>query len=326
MICRDIQNRQCLRMLRVLFDSGSDSTLIHANCLPPGANPSLLKEPIVANTTAGTMKSKRQVWMANIILPEFDKHRHIDHCHAIVFDAPCNYDVILGRDVLAKIGMDVLFSTGTVRWMGIEIPMHEKGFRNKPATTFLQLYNDFHHEEEDDPWEEWWKEQPGEDDDVEDLFMSDMGKEGHGYKSHTIKEAKYEAVDPREAAAKQTHLTPKQQADLLQIFQQAETLFDGQLKKYPHRQFHLTLEKEAKPFCTRPYAVPLAHHEVFKKELEHLCAIGVLERCGASERAAGTFIIPKKDGRVRWISDFRRLNKYLRRRVYPLPIISEVLQ
>jgi hypothetical protein len=103
MIVRDIQNRQCLRLLKVLFDSGSDSTLVHANCLPPGANPALLKEPVFAHTTAGTMKSKRTVWMANMILPEFDKHRQIDHCNAIVFDAPCNYDVIMGRDVMAKI-------------------------------------------------------------------------------------------------------------------------------------------------------------------------------------------------------------------------------
>jgi hypothetical protein len=37
--------------------------------------------------------------------------------------------------------------------------------------------------------------------------------------------------------------------------------------------------------------------------------IEVLEKCGASEWGAGSFIIPKKDGRVRWVSDFRQLNK-----------------
>jgi Retroviral aspartyl protease len=212
MIAREIQQgRQCLCLLRVLVDTGSDSTLLHANCLPPGANPMLLDQPVIANMTAGTMKSKRQVWVANMILPEFDKHWHIDQCKAIVFDALCNYDIILGRDVIAKIGMDVLFSTGTIRWMDKEIPMHEPGFWHNPASTFLQLYNDLHHQEDDDPWEDWWRQYLGSDDlDVTEMFMSDMGDDGLGYKSRTIKEAKYEAVDPREAADKQTHLSQQE--------------------------------------------------------------------------------------------------------------------
>ncbi len=135
-----------------------------------------------------------------------------------------------------------------------------------------------------------------------------------------ILDAKYEKVSIDEEVEKQEHLNSQQRAELHRVLSKFEKLF------YPHRKFHFDLPPDAKQKQSRPYAIPRIHLEAFKKELMHLVAIGVLSPQGASEWGSPTFITPKKDGRVRWVSDLQELNKVIRRKQYPLPIIQDILK
>ncbi|CAJ1935329.1 unnamed protein product [Cylindrotheca closterium] len=105
----------------------------------------------------------------------------------------------------------------------------------------------------------------------------------------------------------------------------SDKTFDGQLGHYKHEKVHLELIENAQPVFSKAYSVPKQHGPAFLKELKHLQEIAVLEQTGPSEWASPTFIIPKKDSRVRWISHLRQLNKNVKRKVYPLPLIDDIV-
>jgi hypothetical protein len=110
------------------------------------------------------------------------------------------------------------------------------------------------------------------------------------------------------------------------VLKDFSNLIDGTLGVYPPRKFHIDVMPGAKPKHVRPYAVARIHLEAFKKELDHLVVIGVLSPTGASEWGSPTFITPKKDGRIHWVSDLRELNKVVLMKQYPLPIIQDILK
>ncbi len=72
--------------------------------------------------------------------------------------------------------------------------------------------------------------------------------------------------------------------------------------------------------------MPKVNKETIIKEVERLCQLGVLKRQPASEWASPSFIIPKKDKTVRFLSEFWKVNKRLVRKPFSIPKISTVLQ
>jgi hypothetical protein len=188
-----------------------------------------------------------------------------------------------------------------MEWFDCSIPLHSPG--GLDLNEFDAMENIFHIQVKDEIFGEDWL----------------------GCFTMEILDAKYEKTDVVEVVKGLTHLNAHQKADLLQVLQENNKMFDGTLGVYSHKKVHIDIDPNAKPVHSRPYSVPRIHLKTFKKELDHLVRIGVLAAQQESEWASPSFIIPKKDSRVCWISNLCQLNKVIRRKQYPLPIITYIL-
>ena len=196
-----------------------------------------------------------------------------------------------------------MYSTKTVNWFENQIPMRDPHqMTNRECLAMADAIEVQH----------------------EDAFIGEEWLDS--FLAAPILGAKYEKLNIREFILGLNHLNREQKDDIEKLLTKHEKLFDGTLGLYPHKKVQIEIDPEAKPVHSRPYAVPIVHRDVFRKELENLVKRGVLSRTGESEWASPSFIIPKKDGRVRWISDLRALNKVIKRKQYPLPIIQDVLK
>ena len=290
------------KLFRVLFDSGSSATLIKKASLPKGTVPRKLKNPKSLRTLAGKLSTDSVASLNDIQLPEFDKNVHVAKQRALIFDnLNCKYDIIFGTNFLSKTGLKLDYDKGEMQWIDNVLPMRPPN--GLTSSDFKEMEESYYVQLEDEILGEDW--------------LSCYATE--------ILDAKYDKTDITETVSGLTHLNSSQQRDLLEVLKKNSCVFDGSLGRYPHKQFHIELEPYAKPIHTRPYTVPRIHLSMFKKELDHLVELGVLVPQNESEWASLVYH-PKKDGRVRWISDLRQLNKVIKRKQYPLPIITDILR
>ena len=83
---------------------------------------------------------------------------------------------------------------------------------------------------------------------------------------------------------------------------------------------------DEKPYHAKPFPVPHSQEKKLREEIDRLIKFGVLRKINRSEWAAPMFTIPKPDGSLRSLADFRELNKRIKRKPFPLPKISDMLQ
>ena len=275
------------KTIKILLDSGASKTLVIASLIQKlRVTPAEARWSTMAGTftTHGTTKIQ-------FSMPEFFEKRLIEH-EVHISKQLSNYDMIIGRDLLHEVGIDIKFSTKTMEWDDVSIPMKDI---DATAESVCQI--------EDPPF-----------------ITADTER------MKRILDAKYEKANLEELVEKECkHLTEEERVALLELLHKYEELFDGTLGHWSGEDYNIELKPGVTPYHARPFPIPRAYEQTLRMEVERLCKIGVLKKVNRSEWAAPTFIIPKTDKTVRFISDFRELNKRIKRKPFPLPKIQDLM-
>ena len=242
------------------------------------------------NTAAGIMTTNKRTKL-QFMLPELSETKLIEWKMHIVENENMNYDIILGRDILEQLEIIIDFKDKQITWDEISVPM-----RTKDALKYEGYF----------------------------IHDSEIIAEATA-RTTKILDAHYEAADIDEIIATCHNLDDIQKQQLKDLLIEFKDLFDGTLGTWKDQQINIETKEGAKPYHAKAFPIPKSREETLKKEISRLCQIGVLKKVNHSEWAAPAFVIPKKDGSVRFISDFRELNLRIKRKPYPIPKISDLM-
>jgi len=275
--------------IKALLDSGASGSMVDKKFTQKLRVKATSNKGTQWSTPGGKLTTTETV-KAQFTIPELHDDRLIEwKLH--VAEKLGNYDMIIGRDILEFLKIDIKFSERQITWDHHELP-----FKPYAAT----------------PRDAYHVREPRVVHDAEKRVQK-------------ILDASYEAADLKDICQKHTHLEKEQQQKLLSLLKKYEVLFDGKLGTWKGEQVELELQPDATPYHAKPFPIPRIHEDTIRNEVNRLVELGVLKKVNRSEWAAPTFIIPKKNKTVRFISDFRELNKRIKRKPYPIPNIQEML-
>jgi len=232
------------------------------------------------------------------MLPEYHTHRLIEWDMYVDDNTSLTtYDMIIWRDLMYSIGMDLIFSANLMRWDNATVPMRD---------------NSIFEENSPNPFEELLS--------MHDPITTEAER------IQRILDIKYAPADLNQVVQDCTHLTDTEKSALGKLLAKYQDLFDGTLGTWDTEPIELELRPDAKPYHAKPYPVPHSQEKKLKAEIERMCAHGVLRKVNRSEWGFPAFTIPKKDGTLRSIADLRELNKRIKRKPFPIPKIQDMLQ
>ena len=297
-----INGHDKLIFMRTLADSGSSATLIADSSLPCQV-PLQKEKRILFSTVNGIKECISSCQLYDVCFPELAPHRKFKCIKAYIFHDPKPaYNIILGRDIMDPAEFIINFETKEIQWHEFSVSFKKRHYWNNVDK--VHMYMDY-------------IKQPSTVKALDAIEALTVEK---------IVSAKYEPTAVEDIANHSTNLNPEQKKKLSEFLSEFKDLFQGKLGCFRAKKVHIQLKEGHKPYHGKPFPVPHIHKDVVKNELNKLCKLNVLEPCGESAWGCPTFIVPKKDGSARFVTDFRKLNQAILRKPYPLPNIAQIVQ
>ena len=250
------------KRMKILFDSGCAATLVKSSFLTK------LKKVKVKNTTwktkAGSFSTTEKC-KCTFSMPEFHEGKEIEWKVYVdeTSDTLGHYDMIMGRDMLDALGIDLLFSEQVVKWDNATVPMRNIS---------------------------WFEETNIDAYEKEILSMHDpISTEAERIQG--ILDMKYAPADLEAITEQCTHLTSEEQTLLFNLLKKYEDLFDGTLGTWQTEPIELELREDAKPYHGKAYPVPHSEEKKLKEEINQMVKLGVLRKANRSQWGFPAFTI-----------------------------------
>ena len=158
--------------------------------------------------------------------------------------------MILGRDLMTKLGIDISFDKQNITWEGNEIPMRDYNKLRK------------------------WRLSKYEMKTIIKTIHEPLVTEQSTNTMIKILDANYQSANLKQVIAGAKHLSQPEKDKLHKLLLKYESIFDRNPRGW---------ETEPLPHSQQHYPVPKLHRETFRKELERLVKLGVLEKLQSSE-------------------------------------------
>ena len=293
-----VSRQKTLTPIRCLFDTGTTSTIVLKRF---ALELSKYKgERTRWRTMGGSFETKRKAKI-DFKLPEFSHNKVISwvvHVDEMTSPESARYDMIIGTDLMSALQIKINYDTRQIEWDDVPVPMKEKGTVSDPEIT-QTIYEM-----------------------TQESSLLKMSEDRH----NEIIKAMYGKIDIKEHVRTFKHLNCEQQTMLTKVLEAYPDMYQGAIGTLHIAPVHFDLKPNAIPYHAKPFPIPKAYEHLTKEECKRFEQDTIWHHTINSVWAAPSFIVPKKTGDVRVVTDFRELNKWIVRKPYPLPKILDILQ